>query len=280
MVPRHPGPDEKCKAEKLVRAHGGPAATAAVVAARLGCPSAFVGYICDDALGHEHLKELSAEGVYTGYVTRGEMPTTTAAVTVKPDGARSIVFFSGDRKPMTSTPDLKGVHPKVLLFDGREPHISLDLLERAAKWRAQSVLDAGSVHHGTLALESKVDYLVASEKYARQRTHIDHSPDAARALSEFHPNIVVTFGDKGLYYKTSFGEGTLSAYGVPVVDTTGAGDAFHAGFAVGLARGQSLIDTLRFASATAALNCGAIGGRTAAPTLQQVRQLMASQSIG
>jgi sulfofructose kinase len=61
------------------------------------------------------------------------------------------------------------------------------------------------------------------------------------------------------------------AFPVPVVDTTSAGDVFHAGVIHGILHHWPLADTLRFASAAAALTCTAVGGRAALPTLEAVR---------
>ena len=64
------------------------------------------------------------------------------------------------------------------------------------------------------------------------------------------------------------------AFTVECRDTTGAGDAFHAGFIYGLLSGFSIEETLRFANAVAGLKCRAVGARTALPTLEEVRDLL------
>jgi len=66
------------------------------------------------------------------------------------------------------------------------------------------------------------------------------------------------------------------AFEVPVVDTTGAGDIFHAGFIYGMLRGWSLDKQLDFACAAAALNCMAVGARGGIRGVGQIEELMSS----
>ena len=170
-VEHHPGPDEKCSATGLVKCGGGPAANAAVAIARLGGTSAFAGYLGEDFYGTQHFDELMLNGVRTELVVRGMHPTPLSFILVKPDGSRTVINCK------TGTPlleieqiDFACCSPKVVLFDGHEPQISLPLANSALRNKVVTVLDAGSVHQGTVALTPLVDYLAASEKYARDFT--------------------------------------------------------------------------------------------------------------
>ena len=69
----------------------------------------------------------------------------------------------------------------------------------------------------------------------------------------------------------------MPAFKVEAVDTTGAGDVFHAGYIFGLLQGWDLERVLRFASALAALKCRRIGGRTGVPGLDEVMQFLQGQ---
>ena len=89
-----------------------------------------------------------------------------------------------------------------------------------------------------------------------------------------HTAAVITLGEAGLVWQKGAYSGRLSAFPVKAVDTTGAGDAFHGGFAAGLVRGLAWNDLLHFASAAAALTCTQLGARLAVPTDTAVRQLL------
>jgi len=273
-VPRHPEADEKIFADSLIACGGGPAANAAVTVARLGYRAAFAGYLGLDAHGELHHAELLREGVATGWIARGTAPTPLSTVLVKPDGRRALVNYKGDTRPLPAdTIDFSTIAPKVVLFDGHEPELSAPLLAR----KIPSVLDAGSLHRGTEALMSAVDYLVCSEKFARQWLGEDDPRRALAALAERSPAVVITLGERGLIWSKEGESGALPAFRVEPVDTTGAGDAFHGGFAAGLAAGLDWPGLLRYASATGALCCERLGARPGLPDLTRLRGLLESQ---
>lgn len=271
----HPSADEKLRATAMHTCGGGPAANAAVTIARLEGSARFVGYLGKDAFGQSHLDELHAEGVDTEGLKLGEAPTPVAAVTIKPDGARSIVDY---RSPQAISPEdaiSLHTHPaKVLLIDGHQPLLSLKLVEEARALGIPSVLDAGSINDGTQLLFNKVDYLIASEKFAKQMSHEDDPRMALAALDGAAPVIAATWGADGIYWQDDNGQHHMSAFDIDSVDTTGAGDAFHGAFALGLAQGFNLHNNFRRACATGALTCLAKGARSALPTKARVNALL------
>ncbi|WP_333874690.1 carbohydrate kinase family protein [Methylobacter sp.] len=263
-VSHHPGADEKTVADDLLSCGGGPAANAAVCAARLGLTSAFAGYLGYDLYGDRHLQELNDSGVNTALVVRGASPTPLSAILVSPDGKRCLINYKGGTQALPADAlDFSDVRAKVILFDGHEPFISLPLAEKARQNKIPTVLDAGSVHEGTLALMNKVDYLVCSEKFANQYAEDEHK--ALSRLAELAPVVVITLGERGLIWQRGNEQGAAPAYPVTAIDTTGAGDAFHGAFAAGLALGLDWQTLLRYASAAGSLCCTHMGARPGLP---------------
>lgn len=274
-VARHPGPDEKSTASAFAACGGGPAANAAVAVARLGYRAAFAGYLGGDFYGDIHLQELGREDVRTETVYRGAEPTPLSVILVKPDGRRTVVNYrQAPAHPPARLPARFSPRPKVILFDGHEPHLSPVLLEYARRERIATVLDAGSVHAGTLAMIGAVDWLVASEKFARDFTGEKDAAAAAERLGRQAPGVVVTLGAGGLVWRTRAGSGRVAAFAVAAVDTTGAGDAFHGAFAAGLAAKMKWPQLLRYASAVGALACTRFGARPAIPTAAEVDRFL------
>jgi sulfofructose kinase len=277
QVSHHPLPDEKMAAEGFTGCGGGPAANAAVAVARMGLKAAFSGYLGRDMFGAEHVTELRDAGVMTDWLVRGDAPTSISAVFVKPDGARALV----NHKALTGhieagAVDFSNCRPKVILFDGHEPLLSAPLAEWARAEGIPTVIDAGSLHAGTVALMQRVDHLVASEKFARQASGAIDPRRALDKLASFAPIVVITLGERGLLWKAADGtQGALPAIPVNSIDTTGAGDSFHGGYAAALAEGQCWQATLRFASAVAALCCTRLGARPGIPNRQEVEDLLA-----
>ncbi|TAK59755.1 PfkB family carbohydrate kinase [Methylobacter sp.] len=271
-VSRHPGADEKIVADDLLSCGGGPAANAAVCVAKLGLTSAFAGYLGHDLYGDRHFQELNDSKVNTQLIVRGPSPTPLSTILVSPDGKRCLINYKGDTKALPADAlDFSGVSAKVMLFDGHEPFISLPLAEQARQANIPTVLDGGSVHDGTLALMNRVDYLVCSEKFARQ-----YAGDERKALSqlaELAPAVVITLGEKGLIWQRGHEQGVVPAYPVTPIDTTGAGDAFHGAFTAALALGMDWQSLLRYASAAGTLCCMKMGARLGLPSQKEHARL-------
>ena len=274
-IDHHPLADEKISASGFVGMGGGPAANAAVTVAKLGFKAAYAGYLGLDIYGEHHYRELLDTGVYSDLIIRGNSPTPLSTVLVKPDGQRALINYKGETKilPIDAI-DFSAITPKVVLFDGHEPELSSALLESSQNKPIVSVLDAGSLHDGTLALMHKVDYLVCSEKFAIQ--YAGTIEIALQRLGETSPTVVITLGEKGLIWKHSQEQGALSAFPVNCVDSTGAGDAFHGAFAAALCTNMSWFDILRYASAAGALCCTKVGARTGIPNHQDIELLLKS----
>jgi sulfofructose kinase len=295
QVDHHPGADEKCFAAGLVKCGGGPAANAAVAVARLGGTAAFAGYLGRDIFGAMHFEELIAEGVSTDLVVRdrksiedgpqsirpgkpvpGPVATPISSILVKPDGKRTVV--TNQDTTLVLEPgevDFDRVRPRTILFDGHQPAISLPLAVTAKARKIPTVLDAGSVHKGTLELAPLCTYLVASEKFARDLSKQKDPVRALEYLGKIAPVAVITLGEAGLVWASGAGpqkslRGNLESFPVDVVDTTGAGDIFHGAFALRIAAGDGLMSALRFASAAAALGCSKMGARAGIPFRAEV----------
>ncbi len=272
-VPHHPGPDEKTVADSLLGCGGGPAANAAVTVAKLGFKAGFCGYLGSDVYGDSHLQELASYAIDTSLIQRGAAPTPLSAVLVKPNGQRALINYKGDTQALPADSfDFTDMSAKVLLFDGHEPHVSLRLLSQADQ-SVSSVLDAGSLHDGTLALMDKVDYLVCSEKFALQYAGNQH--EALSKLAGLAPVVVITLGEHGLIWQRGQEHGSLSAPPITAIDSTGAGDAFHGAFAAGLAANMDWHELLRYASAAGAYCCSQMGARPGIPDQTQHQALLA-----
>lgn len=277
QVPHHPAADEKTVASGFLGCGGGPAANAAVAVARAGGTAAFAGYLGEDLFGQRHWAELAEAGVHSDWIARGHNPTPLSTILVKPDGRRALVNYRGETRALPEDSiDFTHCRPQAILFDGHEPHISPPLCLWAKGLGIPTVLDAGSLHAGTETLQGLVDHLVCSEKFALQATGFADPELALDALLQQAPVVVITLGELGLAWaREDGGRGRLGAYQVAAVDTTGAGDAFHGAYALCVAEGRDWDYTLRYASATAALSCTALGARPGIPGRAAAEALMA-----
>ena len=264
-VDHHPTADEKIVAQNFLGCGGGPAANAAVTAAKLNFKTAFAGYLGQDIYGETHYQEFLNYSVNTDLIIHGSSPTPLSTIIVKPNGNRALINYKGNTRALSAGDiDFSSVTAKVVLFDGHEPHISLPLLKQLKQQGIPTILDAGSVHEGTLALMNEVDYLVCSEKFAVQ--FAGDEVTALSRLAQVSKVVVITLGERGLIWQRGQDTGNLPAFKINAIDTTGAGDAFHGAFAAAVASDLNWFQILRFASAAGALCCTKIGARTGLPS--------------
>jgi sulfofructose kinase len=151
----------------------------------------------------------------------------------------------------------------------------------AAGWAREAgvpvVADLDHVYPGVDALLEKVDYLIVSRDLP---CRLMQDADLQRALRKMQARYgcrltAATLGQDGVLAWDGKRFLHCSAYRVPVVDTTGAGDIFHAGFIYGLLQGWPLQRQMEFGCAAAALNCMASGARGGIRTPQAIEELMA-----
>ena len=271
-VEHHPAADEKTFATSFIDCGGGPAANAAIMVANLGYRAAFAGYLGADFYGDKHLQELKDHGVETGLITRGPAPTPISAVLVKPDGKRALINYKIGTQPLPADAlDFSCISPKVVLFDGHEPHVSGAYCRELRAQGIPTVLDAGSLHEGTQVLMRQVDYLIGSEKFALQIA--DSVELALDQLAEIAPNVVITLSERGLFWRRGAERGYMPAFKVADVDSTGAGDAFHGAFAAAISQRMDWVNSLRYAGAAGALCCTKMGARPGLPTREEHSRL-------
>lgn len=281
-LPAFPIEDEKQEITDLQESGGGPAANAACVAARWGLRVALAAVVGDDRRGHAVVEELLAQGVDCSLVERraGHVTPTSLVLVNAGNGSRTIINrkqpaaalqlgFSGG--PAMFSP------PQVLLFDGHERSAAEAAL--AAFPAAVSILDAGSVREGTLALAGRVTHLAASGRFARQVTGIDPRADLDAAAAAVHAlrarfaepqSVTITLGAQGVIGTPAGAPaGALlqhwPAPAVQVVETTAAGDIWHGALAYALARGLGFAAAVRLAIAAASDSVTRSGGRSSIP---------------
>ncbi len=275
-VPSYPREDGKLELLELQSQCGGPASTALVTLSRLGIRTSFLGSVSDDPIGIEILKGLRADQVDHSFlkITPGYTSQFAFIAVSLESGNRTVFWHRGSvpplqRKHVDLSPFLGA---KVLHLDGLMIEASIEAATQARAMGMKVVLDAGTMREGSLDLVSQVDVLIASERFAVPLVGEHSSAEKAiETLASFGPKeIVITLGIKG---GLGWDRGKVlaqAAFPVHAVDTTGAGDVYHGAYIYGLLQGWSMKACMRFASATSALKCRAMGARAGIPTLPQV----------
>ena len=279
ILPKYPELDEKTEAIEFSLQGGGPVATALVTLARLGGSTTFIGRIGNDTNGKFLLTEFASENVdTTGIIIDESTPTNQAFIWIdQQTGKKSIVLNSKNyRKVLPTEINLDHIRSiRYLLIDGRDTESTFELIKWAKTKGARIMIDAGSPRDRMDELLSLVDYPVVSESFCQKYLKLTDYKEAIKKLLDFGAKAaVVTCGSNGCYGGDLNGIYYRSAFRVDVVDTTGAGDVFHGAVIFGLLKNWELQDILRFASATAAIKCTKIGGRSAAPNFHSVNKFL------
>lgn len=279
IVPQPPTYGRSWRASQYLRQAGGPVSTALVTLARLGVSTRYVGRAGDDPEGVFIREEFQKEGVdVSRFMLEPNVFSRAVLVLVDQNtGERCFTSRRETNTPLTvSDLDRQEIEStKVLHLDDAD-----EASVQAAKWAKAAgvtvVLD-GTWHSDALVelLLPLVDIPIVSEVFA-QGWMPDAPPEAVVGrLCELGARIaVVTLGERGCVAQWEGDPLTFPAFPVDVVDTTGAGDAFHGGFIYGVLQDWDAVEIVRFASAVASLNCRQLGGRSGLPTVTEVHQFL------
>lgn len=276
-----PAPDAKYETPGLTASGGGPAATAAVALCRLGDAARFAAVLADDAAGRAQRAELLAAGVDLGpcRVDSGAREPLAVSV-IDPLNAERRIFWSRGALP---TLDATEADPAwldgcdLLYLDGHEPAAGAVLASEARRRGLPVVLDAGTLRPGVAELLPDCTDVICTPGFLRGATGTDDPGIGLPRLRGLGPERVgVTLGARGCVGWWRDRLLPVPAFRVAAVDTTGAGDAFHAGYAHALGAGAELPEALRIGCAVAALACTALGGRAGLPDRAALDRLLAA----
>ncbi|WP_135820564.1 carbohydrate kinase family protein [Halostella litorea] len=284
-----PEPDGGAFVRESSTAVGGVAANVAAAAARLGREAGVVSRVGDDADGERVVADLRERGVDATRVRRGDERTSYTLIFRDPDGRRMIVA-GGESVPnlRLDAADLDYLRRGDAAFTSAyapDPVVS-DLVAAAADDRLPplafdlagplSELEGRGANRETIdAAATACDLFVANEVSAR--SYLDCGPrEAVEALRERGVRrAAVTRGADGALLLDGDEVIPVPAVDAPVVDTTGAGDAFTAGLIhAWLLDGRPTAEAGRFAAAAAAKNCTAEGARGGLPTEGEASELL------
>jgi sulfofructose kinase len=284
-VDGYPAANAKARLQGLSQRPGGQSATAAVALARLGLRTAYIGRVGDDDYGRQGLESLRVEGVDVADVVAVPGATSQFAVILvdRAAGTRTVLWH---RHPgLTMVPDdvpARAVAAaRVLHVDCHETAAVTAAAEAARAAGTRTVIDVEAVRPGIDRLLRSIDVIIAAEAFPGACTGASSLGTAlARLQTETGAALVcVTLGEEGSLARCGGREIRTPAFPVPVVDTTGAGDVFRAGFIAAWLHGgedTEVEEALRWANAVAALKCQGLGARTAIPALADLRRFLAA----
>jgi ribokinase len=283
-VPRLPEGGDKMVARFEGRLAGGLVSNAACAARRLGLKVAWSGLLGDDEAGKFLLDDFSRFGVDTSLAeVRAGESSDFCVILLEPDGERTILVVNTLPGPPPLSPGVRAAisQAKVIycLPYSLEWIYQLAQVAHAGGCRLALDIESSCPLQGealTSALR-QADIVFCNTGGLTLATGMDGAEEGAPVILALGPRqVIITQGAKGAYGATEQEIIFSSAFHVPVVDSTGAGDAFHAAYLCKEMHGASLAERLRFANAAAALSVQKIGARAALPAYPDVEAFLAS----
>ena len=279
-VPHHPERGSKLESPSVSVLPGGQVASAVVACQRWGLRTRYVGKLGDDPAATLHREEFARTGVETQIITAHGCASHQSFILVDASGERTVIRRH-DENLLLQPAELKREwisNARALLVDGCDTAAAITAAEWARQAHMPVVADFDEAYPGIEELIKNVDYLIVSRDFPQM---ICGESDLKNSLPLLQRRFkccltAATLGSDGVLAWDGQQFYDACAYQVPVVDTTGAGDIFHAGFIYALLQGWPLQRQLDFACAAAALNCTANGARGGIRTVEEIQKLMLS----
>ena len=268
---------------------GGKGSNQAVATRRAGAETIFITKIGKDTFGEMAMKLYADEGINVEYVWEiADMATGAASIVVNEETSENLIIVvpgaADDMVPEDLETAEAGIAKSSFFMASLEVPIPVMQrgLEVAKRNGIPTILNPAPAAILPDLVYGLSDYFTPNETEAAMLAGIPvETVDQAEAAAKIFlgrgvKTAVITLGELGVYVRNSEISQHIPAFdmGDKVLETTGAGDAFNGGFAHALADGMSLIEAIRFGSATAAISVTRLGTAPAMPFKNEIMELL------
>jgi sugar/nucleoside kinase (ribokinase family) len=279
-LPAYPERGAKLEYTDLSILPGGQVATTLIACQTWGLATRYVGKLGDDDAARLHREAFQRAGVDAQLIIVPSGISPQSLILVDAHGERT-VLCRRDAQMTLRPEEIRRewvINARLLHVDGRDTAAAT----QAARWAREAgiatVADLDDVYPAVEDLIANIDYLIVNRDFPHRLTG---EPDLEKALRQMQKRYgsrlaAATLGSDGVLAWDGSRLVHRPAYDMPVVDTTGAGDIFRAGFIYGLLHGWPLEQQLDFSCAAAGLNCTAQGARGGIGPVKQIKDLMAN----
>jgi ribokinase len=268
---RLPRPGETVSMSRFVETQGGKGGNQASAAAALGAEVRFVGAVGSDHWGDAARADLARRGIDVTALATVDGPTGVAIILVDDNGENAIAIVAGANASVSPA----AVEAAIAAVDSDDAvlvvclEVPLDAVVAAA--RAAAARGWRVVLNPAPAAELPAQLVAAASVITPNETEVEALGGVGALLGAGAGAVVVTRGGGGTDVHAADGSVIhIEPSRADVVDTTGAGDAFTAALAVGLANGRQLRDAVAWASAAGAIATEGLGARGSLPSAAQV----------
>ncbi len=287
---RIPGKGETVTDAEFRQVYGGKGANQAVAAARAGGNVAFVSCVGEDAYTPQMVRNYEIENIDTRFVFKESgIASGYALIMIGGDGDNCISVAPGANYKLTpqkideALPVFDEAAMIVMQYEIPEETIQY-VIDVANRKKIPVLWNCAPARAFDLSYIPKINILVLNEVEAGflAQMEVKNENDAAFAAEKLIQKgvekVIITLGSKGAFVITKDEKVKVPAFKVDAVDTTAAGDTFCGSLAVALAEGKPLKDSLRFASAAAAISVTRMGAQPSAPTRKEIDKFLMENS--
>jgi sugar/nucleoside kinase (ribokinase family) len=258
---------------------GGQVASAMVACSLWGLKARYAGKIGDDPFGRLQQEAMERAGVESHWIVAANCQSQSSFILVDERNGERTVLWKRDPRLELRPDEIRRewvVRSKLLHVDGHDCAGAA----AAARWAREAAIpviaDLDNLYPGVEALLENVDYLISSREFPARLTGAQNLMNSLQTLSaRFGCRVTAaTMGEDGVLAWDGLKFHYCPAFEIHPVDTTGAGDIFHAGFAYAQIQGWDLGRALEFSCAAAGLACMAPGARGGIASVHQIEDLI------
>ena len=279
-LPHHPARGSKVEFHSASILPGGQVATAVVRCQQWGLQTRYVGKVGDDGAAMIHRAEFARLGVEAHLLAAPGCASQQAFILIDDTGERTVLWKRDSR--LTLWPEELQrqwiVDSRALHVDGHDTAATVVAAGWARAAGIPVIADLDDLYPGIEELLNNIDYLITSRDIPGRLAGEQGLLRSLPALQNRYGChlTAATLGQEGVLAWDGLQFQYAPAFRVEALDTTGAGDIFHAGFIYGLLQGWPLPRQLDFACAAAALNCTAFGARGGIQCTENIEKMIAT----
>ncbi len=282
--PKIPSIGETILGKKYNVGPGGKGCNQAIAIARLGGNTNFISKIGKDAYGELALKTLEKNKISTENIIQdGNQQTGVAGILVDQNtGKNAINVIVGAPSSLRISEIEKQINlikrSKIFLTQLEVPKdVTLHCLKTAKENGCITILNPAPASEISKEFYNNIDFFTPNENEAEFYTgiKISNSQEAKQAADKLLnlgiKKVIITLGEKGLFYSDGKEEIYLKANSIKAIDTTGAGDAFNGGLAFSLSKEKPIKECLELANKVAGISTTKLGAGDAMPFIQDIK---------
>ncbi len=281
VVDSFPATNTKIRSSVADLQGGGSAMTALVTLAHLGLPCLALTVVGDDPVGEMIVRDLANHAVDTQLIQKSTQSHSSLSSVIIAKQTRTIVGHYELEHKLNLKKIKDSIWGAVLLLhvDGHHAEAALQAVQKVRALGGLVSIDGGHASPDIDALLPYADIMIMSETFVLERAKQKELATHMKMLNQkYRPKVlIVTRGEKGVWYWEDGKVKKLPAFKVIAKDTTGAGDVFHGAFLYGYLQEWSLQRSIQFGQAASALKVQHLGARQGIPSQKLIERFLKRQ---